>query len=141
MLNEPLKINDYYPSELPLNLIDKRIIDLAFKFKLDADASIMTAYTRLEDIIREKINSQKFSSSLMEDAFCSDVKKNKLSPFKWESENEESSTAIGRLFVNTFKAYRNRRAHSEVEKSLNQLQREFLLINELYLLESKAVQR
>lgn len=75
MLNEPLKINDYYPSELPLNLIDKRIIDLAFKFKLDADASIMTAYTRLEDIIREKIISQKFSSSLMEDAFCSDVKK------------------------------------------------------------------
>jgi hypothetical protein len=77
----------------------------------------------------------------MEDAFCSDLKKNRLSIFKWESENEESSTAIGRLFVNTFKAYRNQRAHSEIKKSLKQLQREFSLINELYLLESEAIKR
>ncbi|MGE8542198.1 MAG: TIGR02391 family protein [Acinetobacter sp.] len=141
MLNEPLKINDYYPSELPLKLIDERIIDLAFKFKLDANASIMTAYTPLEDIIRKKINSQNFSSSLMEDAFCSDLKKKKLSPFKWEAENEEASNAIGRLFVNMFEAYRNQRAHSEAKKSLSQLQREFLLINELYLLEYESIKR
>lgn len=141
MLKEPLKIDNYYPKELPLNLIDERILDLALSFKEDADASIMKAYTRLEDIIRKKLNSQKFSSSLMEDAFCSDLKKNRLSPFKWETENEESSTAIGRLFTNTFKAYRNPRAHSEVKKSTSQLQREFLLINELYLLENESIQR
>lgn len=77
----------------------------------------------------------------MDDSFCSDLRKNKLSPFKWESENEDSSTAIGRLFVNTFKAYRNQRAHSEVDKSISQLHREFLLINELYLLESESIRR
>ena len=141
MLDKPLKTDNYYPNGLPLALIDERILDLALKFKTDADSSIMNAYTRLEDIVREKIDSKKFSSSLMEDVFCSDLKKNRLSIFKWESENEESSTAIGRLFVNTFKAYRNQRAHSEVKKSLKQLQREFLLINELYLLESEAIKR
>lgn len=141
MLKEPLRIDGYYPNELPLNLIDERVLDLALKFRDDADASIMKAYTRLEDIIRKKINSHKFSASLIEDAFCSDLKKNRLSPFKWDSENEESSTAIGRLFVNTFKAYRNQRAHSEVNKSTSQLQREFLLINELYLLESETIKR
>ena len=141
MLDKPLKTDNYYPSELPLALIDARIVDLALKFNSDADSSIMKAYTRLEDIIRKKIDSQKFSSSLMEEAFCSDLKKNRLSAFKWEVENEEASTAIGRLFANTFKAYRNQRAHSEVNKSFKQLQREFLLINELYLLENESIKR
>lgn len=141
IFKEPLNIDRYYPSELPLNLIDPRILDLALKFRDDADSAIMKAYTRLEDIVRAKIDSKKFSASLMDDSFCSDLKKNKLSPFKWESENEDSSTAIGRLFVNTFKAYRNQRAHSEVDKSISQLHREFLLINELYLLESESIRR
>lgn len=136
-----MNIDRYYPSELPLNLIDPRILDLALKFRDDADSAIMKAYTRLEDIVRAKIDSKKFSASLMDDSFCSDLRKNKLSPFKWESENEDSSTAIGRLFVNTFKAYRNQRAHSEVDKSISQLHREFLLINELYLLESESIRR
>lgn len=131
--------NRYYSSELPYHLIDSRIFDLALKFKEDPNSAIMSAYTRLEDIVRLKTNSEKFSVGLLEQAFCSDKKS--ISQFKWDVENEEASTATGRLFTNIFKSFRNERAHSEVNKQDLHCFREFLLINELYLLESEAIQR
>lgn len=134
------KNNDrYYSNEIPYYLIDSRIFDLALKFKEDPNSAIMSAYTRLEDIVRLKTNSDKFSAGLLESAFCSN--KNDVSQFKWNVENEEASTAIGRLFTNVFKAFRNERAHSEVSKQDQYCLREFLLINELYLLESEAIER
>ena len=42
---------------------------------------------------------------------------------------------------NIFTAYRNERAHSEVDKPYFKQLREFLLINELYLLESETIKR
>jgi hypothetical protein len=60
MLHQPLKIDNLYPRELPLTLIDERIFDLALKFKTNADSSIMNAYTRLEDIVREKSIQKNF---------------------------------------------------------------------------------
>lgn len=60
----------------------------------------------------------------------------------WKNvENENASNALGRLFTNIFTAYRNERAHSEIKKSPPQLFREFLLINELYLLERETSKR
>ncbi len=130
------KNNSYYSYELPYALIDSRIFDLALKFKDEPDSAIITAYRRLEDIVHSRINSNKFSSDLFEYAFCSDK-----SPLQCKAENEKASIALGRLFVNTYKAFRNERAHSEVNKPDHKLVREFLLINELYLLESEAIER
>lgn len=130
----------YYPTELPFHLIDARIFDLALKFRNDPNSSILMAYTRLEDILRAKTKSDLFSNELFEKAFCSD--KNHPSLFIWKNvENEKASNAIGRLFTNIFTAYRNERAHSEVQKSDIHLYREFLLLNELFLLESESVSK
>lgn len=130
----------YYTNTLPFHLIDSRIFDLALKFNDDPNYSILTAYTRLEDIVKEKINDRTlFSNNLLKTAFISD--KQRLSIYFWDKNNEKVSNALGCLFTNVFTAYRNERAHSEVDKSYSQQLREFLLINELYLLESEAIKR
>lgn len=54
--------------------------------------------------------------------------------------NEEASNAIGCLFTNIFTAYRNKRAHREINKHHKMQIREFMLINELYLLEHESIQ-
>lgn len=132
--------DSYYPSELPYSLIDSRLFDLALKFNEDPDYSILIAYTRLEDIVRSKVEANLFSKELFKKAFCSE--KNMKSLYFWKNvENENASNALGRLFTNIFTAYRNERAHSEIKKSPPQLFREFLLINELYLLERETSKR
>lgn len=52
----------------------------------------------------------------------------------------EKSEAEGRasLFIGIFKSYRNKRAHHEDNTDLKSAVREFLLLNELFLLESTA---
>ena len=128
-------INDrYYPTELPYHLIDSRILDLALKFNEDPNRSIFNAFIRLENIVRTRINSDKHSSALFEYAFCSEIP-----PLICKSEDKRASQATGRIFPNIYKAFRNEHAHKKVDKPLDKQMREFLLINELYLLENEAI--
>ena len=130
----------YYPNILPFHLIDSRIFDLALKFNDDPNYSILNAYTRLEDIVKVKINDHNlFSNNLLKTAFITD--KQRKSIYLWDVNNEKVSNALGCLFTNIFTAYRNERAHSEVDKPHSDQVREFLLINELYLLEKNALKR
>lgn len=130
----------YYPLGPPFHLIDERIFDLALKFNDDPNYSILTAYTRLEDIVKVKINDHSlFSNNLLKTAFISD--KQRKSIYSCDATNEKVSNALGCLFTNIFTAYRNERAHSEVDKPYSLQLREFLLINELYLLENEAIKR
>lgn len=130
----------YYPEILPFHLIDTRIFDLALKFNDDPNYSILTAYTRLEDIVKVKIDDHSlFSNNLLKTAFISD--KQRKSIYSWNKNNENVSNALGCLFTNVFTAYRNERAHSEVDKPYVKQLREFLLINELYLLERESIRR
>jgi hypothetical protein len=46
---------------------------------------------------------------------------------------------VGRLFTHIFTAYRNERAHGEINKHYKMQIREFMLINELYLLENESI--
>lgn len=131
------QINDrHYPIELSYHLIDPRIFDLALKFKEEPNNAIMTAYARLEDILRHKTKTDLFSSNLLKTAFISDKHK---SMYKWNVDNEEVSNAIGRLFTHIFTVYRNECAHGEINKQYKMQIREFILINELYLLENESI--
>ncbi|WP_228153080.1 hypothetical protein [Acinetobacter indicus] len=135
-----VKNERYYPGILPFHLIDSRIFDLALKFNDDPNYSILTAYTRLEDIVKVKINDQSlFSNNLLKTAFISDKQRQAI--YSWNTGNEKISNALGCLFTNIFTAYRNERAHSEVDKPYPKQLREFLLINELYLLERESIRR
>jgi hypothetical protein len=58
-------------------------------------------------------------------------------------ENLDSGESKGRvsLFTSVFMVYRNNRAHQEPKHNLDNDIREFLLINQLFILEKEAVVR
>lgn len=126
-------LNFLFPPVVPLSIIDTRILDLAMRLEEHPDASLFTGYKRLEGLVRGRhIELAGLSAAkLFSKAYQGD---NAL--LEWP--NVEKSEAEGRasLFIGVFKSYRNKRAHHEQDTDLKSAVREFLLLNELFLLES-----
>lgn len=133
-VNQALKQKRYYPLELPYSIIDNRIFDLALLFKQDPDSALSKAYKRLESIIKERTNLNESSKKLFEQAFQG---KNAL--LTWDVPDNSEINGRAELFKGTYMAFRNARAHREKDENLVHQYREFLLINELYLLEKEAI--
>ncbi|WP_201587395.1 TIGR02391 family protein [Psychrobacter sp. HII-4] len=132
-----LNIFSEFPLTIPMALLDKRLIKLALEFETNPDNAIMSGYRKIEDIVRERTGlSNESSTKLFAKAFQGDN-----SVLYWE--NLESGESKGRasLFNGVFMAYRNNRAHQEPKHNLSDEIREFMLINQLFILESKAVVR
>ncbi|TEU27171.1 TIGR02391 family protein [Acinetobacter seifertii] len=126
----------YYPLELPYSILDDRIFDLALLFKQDPDSALLKAYKRLEDIIRDRTDLTEHSSKLFSQAFQGD---NAL--LTWNAPDIGEIKGRTNLFTGTYMAFRNARAHRESTENYAQMFREFLLVNELYLLEGEAIER
>jgi hypothetical protein len=128
----------YFPAVVPYRLVDHRIIDLALKFDSDRDAAIMSGYRRLEGIVRERTGAALDWSAVkvFARAFQGDD-----SILVWNGSDAAESKGKGALFAAVFMAFRNGRAHRELKRTIEQELREFMLLNELYLLEAEAVQR
>ncbi|AUC05798.1 MULTISPECIES: TIGR02391 family protein [Acinetobacter] len=124
----------YYPLELPYSIIDDRIFDLALLFKQDPDSALSKAYKRLEDIIRLRTSLNEHSTKLFAQVFQGD---NAL--LTWDVPDSAEIKGRVNLFTGTYMAFRNARAHREKDENLLHQYREFLLINELYLLEAEAI--
>ncbi|OAL76345.1 TIGR02391 family protein [Acinetobacter terrae] len=124
----------YYPLELPYSIIDDRIFDLALLFKQDPDSALTKAYKRLEDIIRIRTGLNEHSTKLFAQVFQGE---NAL--LTWEVPDSAEIKGRVNLFTGTYMAFRNARAHREKDENLVHQYREFLLINELYLLEAEAI--
>lgn len=133
-VNQTLKQKRYYLLELPYSIIDDRIFDLALLFKQDPDSALSKAYKRLEDIIRERTNLNESSTRLFSQVFQG---KNAL--LTWDVPDHSEIQGRIDLFKGTYMAFRNARAHREKDENLVHQYREFLLINELYLLEEEAI--
>lgn len=127
-----------FPSIVPLRFVDFRIADLALKIKDEPDSTLMSAYRRLEGIIRKRtgIEGDVIGSKLFNKAF-----RGENAPLYWE--NIEPAEREGRayMFEGIYLAFRNPRAHRELKLSLDEEIREFILVNELFLLESQAIDR
>ena len=121
---------------VPLALIDNRIIDLAVSFWENPNDKLLTGYSRLEDIVRKRTGLKEHSSKLFSQAFLGN------SPLLHWTDIDDSGEQTGRanLFVNTYMAHRNPRAHKEMKGYSNNQLSEFLLLNHLYLLEKDAVE-
>ncbi|MDH2593267.1 TIGR02391 family protein [Acinetobacter nosocomialis] len=135
-VSETLKRKRYYPLELPYSILDDRIFDLALLFKHDPDSALLKAYKRLEDIVRDRTKLTEHSYKLFSQSFQGD---NALLTWKVPDIGEIKGRA--NLFTGTYMAFRNARAHRESTENYVQMFREFLLVNELYLLESEAIER
>jgi hypothetical protein len=130
-------LQELFPPVINFGLIDDRIFDLALNFQDNSDHSILTAFKRLEDIIR--IRTQLPSESgvkLFSKAFLGED-----SLLDWQDESPAEHNSKANLFKDIFGAFRNPRAHREVQINDQEAVREFMLVNELYCLEAKAVER
>lgn len=128
------KSKRYYPLELPYSIIDDRIFDLALLFKQDPDSALTKAYKRLEDIVRTRTGIHEHSTKLFSQVF-----QGENSLLTWDVPDNAEIKGRANLFTGAYMAFRNARAHREKDENLIHQYREFLLINELYLLELEAI--
>jgi hypothetical protein len=131
------ELNSIFPASMPFHLIDERIMDLALSFSTNADAAIITAYRRLEGIIQARTGVfDKNSLKLLSSVFHGEERL-----LHWEDKDVGEHIGKANIFVGVFGAYRNPRAHKEIRADRAKNLREFLLVNELFLLERAAVIR
>jgi uncharacterized protein (TIGR02391 family) len=120
---------------MPWGLIDPRLMEFAKRFTSDteADKAIRDGFRRLEEVLRARTGLKEHGTKLIQECFSPSQPK-----LAWDiSENSEQ---VGRmqLFTGAFMAFRNPRAHKELESTRNQLWNEFLLLNHLFALEAAA---
>lgn len=123
-----------FAKNIPFSLIDNRIMDLAIDLSNNPDANLMTCYRRLEDIIRKRTGLDGESGSkLFSQAFLSNN-----APLYWPEIPEAEAKGRAALFTGVYMAYRNSRAHKENLTTIDDAIREFLMINQLFILEFEA---
>lgn len=122
---------------MPWTIIDARIADLAQEFFSSPDKAILAGFRRLEDLVRTRTGLSDHGQKLFSQAFAGD--KSKL---HWK-EISDGGEQIGRaqLFTGAFMAFRNPRAHRETSSHAHDSLAEFLLLNQLFLLEREAIDR
>lgn len=126
-----------FPLTIPMALLDTRLIEIALEFKTNPDNSIMSGYRKIESIVRQRTGLEHESSTkLFAKAFQGDD-----SILCWDNLDPGESKGRASLFSSVFMAYRNNRAHQEPRHNLNDDIREFMLINQLFILENEAVVR
>lgn len=128
-------LQSVFPTILPRAFIDSRLHDLVKVFRKMPDQALMNGYKRLEAIIRERAKLEnECGTKLFSKAFSQEN-----SPLTWE--NIDASELKGRslIFNAVFQAYRNRRAHNELLPDPLAEHREFMLLNELFMLEKQAI--
>ena len=120
-----------FPPVIPYAIVDGRIVDLALTFWDNPDDTLLKGYRRLEDIVRKRSKIDEHGSKLFSQAFRGSL--------NWENLDEGEKNGRMNLFTSAYMAYRNPRAHRELEGNSHNQLREFLLLNLLYTLESDLV--
>jgi hypothetical protein len=121
-----------FPPVIPFAIVDSRIRDLAIDFWEDPDQRLMTGYRRLEDIVRAQTGLKEGGSGL----FSKTLLGNKPILY-WKNIDKAESIGRANLFVGSYMAHRNPRAHHEEVWDAGELLSEFLLLNHLYRLQGE----
>lgn len=123
-----------YNLSVPFGLIDHRIMDLALTFRSNPDGSIISAFRRLEDVFRVRTGLAGEGTRLFGNAFGGD---NPV--LRWDVPDLGECRGRAQLFSAAFMAFRNARVHRELQLDMKSALREFLVVNELFCLESEAM--
>jgi hypothetical protein len=130
-------IKRLYPLKIPFRLIDDRIMDLALRFDQDPDLSLLQGYRRLEDLLRKRTEVKEATGSKL----FAKVFSGNNSILHWENSDPSESAGKANLFTAIYMGYRNSRAHKEIYSSPESTLMEFLMLNELFILESTSIPR
>ncbi|CAH9057731.1 hypothetical protein PSECIP111951_01728 [Pseudoalteromonas holothuriae] len=125
---------DDFPAEIPLSLIDRRLLEVAISFKENPDHALMTGYRLLERLVKEKSGlTKETGAKLFSKAFTGEN-----APLYWDDLDGSESTGRANMYSSIFMAFRNRRAHQQLESNIHDDIREFLLLNQLFVLEQST---
>lgn len=127
-------VQQSYSVSIPFCVIDHRIMDLAIAFRTNPDGTIISAFRRLEDIFRARTGLAGEGTGLLGSAFAGD---NPV--LRWDVPDPGECRGRAQLFSAAFMAFRNARVHRELELDMKSALREFLVVNELFCLESEAM--
>jgi hypothetical protein len=122
-----------YPLVLPLAILDSRIRDLAVKFWDSPDDALLKGYRRLEDAVRIRTGIKEHGAKPFAKAFHPTS-----GQLRWMEITDGECTGRGQLFIASFMAHRNPRAHREIHGDCSEQLSEFLLLNHLFRLEREA---
>jgi len=138
MLPQHLGVDPWseFPPVIPYAIVDERLADLALSFWEAPGDRLLTAWRRLEDAVRKRTSLDDHGSKLFSRAFLGDS-----ALLRWPDKSAGEAEGSAQLFANGFKAYRNRRAHREVHDPPEEQLVEFLMLNQLFRLESAAQPR
>ncbi len=125
-----------FPHVIPFTIIDSRLFDLSVSFWDAPGDKILQGFKRLEGLIRERCDLDDHGSKLFQKAFLGDK-----SILLWPGLNTGEITGRANLFISTYGAFRNRRAHKEIEEDSKSQLTEFLALNLLFILEAESTVR
>jgi hypothetical protein len=136
VLNEERKFSGWsrFPSVMPMALIDPRIRDISLKFETEPDSCLLVGYRRLEDLVRKRTGLDEHGSKLFSQAFIGPS-----ALLVWKRTDQGERNGRGGLFTSAYIAYRNPRAHVELDHEHRNALAEFLLLNHLFRLEAEAL--
>lgn len=126
------------PLVIPWAILDERLFDLALGLERDPDTVVFRAFRRLEDLLKRRCGmpADVHGARVFRRAFRGDA------PFlQWLELHHGEAEGRAQMFESAFSAFRNARAHRESEPDYRRAYREFLVVNELFLLEAEAVVR
>lgn len=129
-----LNARKYFPAEIPLSLLDSRLHEISFSFKQNPDNALLAGYRLLERLIKDKSGlTQETGAKLFSKAFQGED-----APLYWDDLDGSEVKGRATLFSSVFMAYRNRRAHQEPDNDIHEDLREFMLLNQLFILEEST---
>lgn len=118
---------------IPFAIIDPRLMDLAITFWEGPDQRLLTAFRRLEDIVRSRTGLVESGTKLFSEAFNS-----KPAKLTWPGLVGSELAARAQMFTGAFGTFRNPRGHKELNQDQGEQLAEFLVVNQLYRLERDA---
>ncbi|WP_185821217.1 TIGR02391 family protein [Xanthomonas sp. GW] len=126
------------PMVIPWAILDGRLIELALDMESDPDMAVFRAFRDLEEIVKQRCSLaiELHGLSVFKRAF-----RGGGSILEWRGMHQAEADGRAQLFEGAYSAFRNARAHRGGNHDLRNALREFLVANELFLLEAEAVPR
>lgn len=128
------RLNDEFPASVPFQILDPRLTEIALGFQQDPDKALVSGFRKLESIVRTRTGLDEANGTkLFSKTFLGDEP-----ILTWEGIDPGEKAARGTLFSSIFTAFRNRRMHHEPDPNSGGELQEFLMLNQLFLLEREA---
>jgi len=131
-------VRSQQPMVIPWAILDGRLIELALDLESDPDRVVFRAFRDLEEIVKRRCSlaMELHGLSVFKRAF-----RGSGSILEWREMHHAEADGRAQLFEGAYSAFRNARAHRGGNHDLRNALREFLVANELFLLEAEAVPR